>query len=1270
MVWALALQIGCAQDDERGDKEKPPPLKALLVAGGVSHDYEARQAVITRGISQRVNRVIEWRTVFEGGGESAGKIPLFSGSGWAEGYDIVVHDYCFPRVRESEYIEQILNPHRGGIPAVLIHGTLHSFKGTQSNWYEFCGVKSLKHSTEHPLTVKVTTDSNSPLDGIKSWKTPPEQLYLIDKVLPGTRVFAEASARFSDEKHPVIWSHEFGEAKTRVFATSLGDSTESLRSQEYLDFLTRGFLWALSEKGKDLFIEVPPEDNLSGLVVPGASSPFQLAIGGHSLPFRKSIGLSANGNEVNDAASLATDGLVNTTWVADIAGPANWEGQLARKSRVEAVALYWEKEIPSLYQIETSENGIDWSVVVKSDAQEDSMEGVPDLPISVYDLSGRLAKWIRVNIIRGLPEGAVGIREIAVFEQRDQLPSALLSFATPSNAPVLLSAENHEFGFDFRLHPKWKLHGKETLRSGMTPTELFTTGDSEGFLFSDADDQSANVTHFRADGGKILLNQFLDDISASSSVAWDGEWLYVVERNSLRAYRDTNKDHVADEKFEIGEMFYPLDEESPLKVTYSSMKIGADGWLYAKWNSPNPVEVYTEEGKLPFLIPREGYIRVDRDGSGFEIAVGPEVDSFEQSTDYLSKIAQIPGITMHARAAEGTLWFVCENSITDEFELGLLSSDELVTPARLDTLAVDELINELSVSTRTRQNEIQWELMRRKLVDAESLRNLIREAEENSAIQRSALRVLNQVEDRKLAPEILALTKSELTELRAFGFELLGIHREGKNHAALSRITKETEPAVSAAILQAILRSDSNAPGLDRLVLKFVSHEDEILSSAAKSFLIKRENSSICFEFLDDEDQKEHWPAAFSVLSQLYKQSVAEEIVLRLEKTTSPEFRKWGLEALCHLYFKGGEFGREWEGTPIADLMLGVSLEDRRVDRSFLIDQMLAFRIPVKKETLIALGRENLPFEALAVSALEPGSLSPKTESWLREITGDRSRDDGLKLAALAKLLPSLKGDVLRKAFATIAEVSDSSRAIVEDVGLKKSWFANTELESLSSWLCEQYKVGDPTEKALARETLLLIAQNESLPGGQLAEIKASLALSEIPGLEPETKSLSGKTLPEIEEMLTPFSGDASLGEAWFRGHGCSHCHNVDGEGRAVGPDLLYSRTSLSTASLLESIFTPTAKIREEYELEVFEQKNGLRLTGVVLHRGDKEVILRDIAGNEMKVALADVHRSWKKEESMMPALDRGTIEIEELADLIAFLKELRIPDLTQTESR
>src|SRR5205807_402572 len=49
----------------------------------------------------------------------------------------------------------------------------------------------------------------------------------------------------------VIWANEYGPKKTRVFSTTIGHNSATVKDPRYLDLVTRGVLWATGHLNDD-----------------------------------------------------------------------------------------------------------------------------------------------------------------------------------------------------------------------------------------------------------------------------------------------------------------------------------------------------------------------------------------------------------------------------------------------------------------------------------------------------------------------------------------------------------------------------------------------------------------------------------------------------------------------------------------------------------------------------------------------------------------------------------------------------------------------------------------------------------------------------------------------------------------------------------------------------------------------------------------------------------------------------------------------------------
>ena len=76
----------------------------------------------------------------------------------------------------------------------------------------------------------------------KDWKTPKDELYIVEKQLPSVTALATSKSERDGKDHTVIWTHQYGEA--RVFGTTYGHSDATFKDPVFLGYVARGLLWA------------------------------------------------------------------------------------------------------------------------------------------------------------------------------------------------------------------------------------------------------------------------------------------------------------------------------------------------------------------------------------------------------------------------------------------------------------------------------------------------------------------------------------------------------------------------------------------------------------------------------------------------------------------------------------------------------------------------------------------------------------------------------------------------------------------------------------------------------------------------------------------------------------------------------------------------------------------------------------------------------------------------------------------------------------------
>lgn len=234
-----ALFIGTAAREASG----ADPIKVLVVTGGCCHDYDYQtKAMQLAAKEQGID--IEWTIVFEGGKGTRAKIELYEKTNWADGFDVVVHNECFADTDDASYIRKITDVHRNGVPAVVIHCAMHTYRSAKvDDWREFLGVTSRHHEHQSRYAVEVTEKDHPITKGIpEGYKTPMDELYIVEKVWPNTKVLATSKSEKTGEVQPVFWTNNFG--KARVFGTTYGHSNDTFTDPIFLATVVRGIVWA------------------------------------------------------------------------------------------------------------------------------------------------------------------------------------------------------------------------------------------------------------------------------------------------------------------------------------------------------------------------------------------------------------------------------------------------------------------------------------------------------------------------------------------------------------------------------------------------------------------------------------------------------------------------------------------------------------------------------------------------------------------------------------------------------------------------------------------------------------------------------------------------------------------------------------------------------------------------------------------------------------------------------------------------------------------
>ncbi len=149
----------------------------------------------------------------------------------------------------------------------------------------------------------------------------------------------------------------------------------------------------------------------------------------------------------------------------------------------------------------------------------------------------------------------------------------------------------------------------------------------------------------------------------------------------------------------------------------------------------------------------------------------------------------------------------------------------------------------------------------------------------------------------------------------------------------------------------------------------------------------------------------------------------------------------------------------------------------------------------------------------------------------------------------------------------------------------------------------------------------------------------------------------------QLEERLATIAGgDVRRGQAVFNSTkaACTACHKFGYLGGNAGPDMTRIGGVRTERDLLESILFPSLSFVRSYESVVIVTTDGRVLNGLIRNETSTELLLATGPNQEVRVPRADIEEVRPSTVSVMPAGLDKQLTAQELADLVAFLKNAK----------
>ncbi|MCA8999677.1 MAG: discoidin domain-containing protein, partial [Planctomycetaceae bacterium] len=591
------------------------PIQALLVTGGCCHDYNRQKLILTRGISARAN--VRWTVVHQGGTTTDTKIPLYEDPHWAEGFDIVVHNECFAHVQDKAFVDNILKPHREGLPAILIHCAMHCYRVGDDRWFEFVGLRSPGHGPHYSYSAINLKPDHPIMQGFgEMFLAPKGELYHTVEIFDTCTPLAQANRQQDKEPQVCIWTNDY--LGTRVFGTTIGHYNETMAEPKYLDTVTKGLLWAV---GRDPEQDFTPstakvDEEIRGLInvdINNAVSATELpqnCCGEENLAFGRPV--TSKTEQPNNWRRHLTDGKLNTRWCADGGQVNEWVTvDLEKPEYVRSLRLHWERRQGTAYQytVESSADNESWKTIV-DESQSQEKNGIREHQVDSPD-----TRYLRVTFLGSSTNGWGSIWELEASE--GELPELSKIQVIPEGTPSVSDVETPP-GFDVKMFGAPPAVNYPVCLTTAATGEVFVGVDEQGSLGKEPGrGKVLRCIDTDGDGQADKFNVFAK-MDHPRGLVYDNGSLWVLHPPYLTLYQDENGDGVADTS-EVLIKGISTEEVNKRGAdhTTNGIRMGIDGWIYIAVGDYGVVNAVGTDGTT---LKRRGggIIRVRPDGTDME----------------------------------------------------------------------------------------------------------------------------------------------------------------------------------------------------------------------------------------------------------------------------------------------------------------------------------------------------------------------------------------------------------------------------------------------------------------------------------------------------------------------------------------------------------------------------------------------------------------------------------------------------------------------------
>lgn len=160
---------------------------------------------------------------------------------------------------------------------------------------------------------------------------------------------------------------------------------------------------------------------------------------------------------------------------------------------------------------------------------------------------------------------------------------------------------------------------------------------------------------------------------------------------------------------------------------------------------------------------------------------------------------------------------------------------------------------------------------------------------------------------------------------------------------------------------------------------------------------------------------------------------------------------------------------------------------------------------------------------------------------------------------------------------------------------------------------------------------------------------------------EKSTELFGGAVSTNRREVVQQYQAALDLKASSPAGHKvfqkiCSKCHRLDGEGFEAGPDLSDVRNR-SPLALLYEVLDPNAKVEPRFTSYTVVTNDGKIFSGLIVSETPEAVVVRMAEGKQQVIGRGEIEVIRAGNVSLMPEGIEKDVTVQDMADLLEFLK-------------